>query len=108
MITNLIIRGAKVHNLHCIQPSKPADRLYKSQAADGLAFLLYTISGFTCAICLAHFHPEIVLFRLIHHFRLLLRNQAQFRRLEGVRLRHRVFRAVQAVQNQITEERVAR
>lgn len=40
MITNLIIRGAKVHNLHCIQPSKPADRLYKSQAADGLAFLL--------------------------------------------------------------------
>lgn len=40
MITNLIIRGAKVHNLHCIQPSKPADRLYKSQAADGLALLL--------------------------------------------------------------------
>ncbi len=41
MITNLIIRGAKVHNLHCIQPSKPADRLHKSQAADGLAKLLY-------------------------------------------------------------------
>lgn len=39
MITNLIIRGAKVHNLHCIQPSKPADRLYKSQAADGACFL---------------------------------------------------------------------
>ena len=55
MITNLIIRGAKVHNLHCIQPSKPADRLHKSQAADGLAFLLYTISGFTCAICLRIF-----------------------------------------------------
>lgn len=47
MITNLIIRGAKVHNLHCIQPSKPADRLYKSQAADGLAFLLYTIPDST-------------------------------------------------------------
>ena len=45
---------------------------------------------------------------MIHHFRLLLRNQAQFRRLEGARLRHRVFRAVQAVQNQIAEERVAR
>ena len=70
--------------------------------------MLYTIPGFTCAICLAPFHPEIVLFRLIHHFRLLLRNQAQFRRLEGVRLRHCVFRAVQAVQNQITEERVTR
>lgn len=42
MITNLFIRGAKVHNLHCIQPTKPADRLYKLQAADGLAFLLYT------------------------------------------------------------------
>ena len=41
MITNLFIRGAKVHNLHCIQPTKPADRLYKSQAADGLAFLHY-------------------------------------------------------------------
>ena len=40
---------------NCIQPSKPADRLYKSQAADGLAFLLYTISGFTCAICLRLF-----------------------------------------------------
>ena len=47
----------------------------------------------------------LALFRLIHHFRLLLRNQAQFRRLEGARLRHRVFRAVQVVQNQITEER---
>ena len=66
---------------NCIQPSKPTDRLYKSQAADG------------------------PLFRLIDHFRLLLRNQAQFRRLEGARLRHRVFRAVQAVQNQIAEER---
>lgn len=44
MITNLFIRGAKVHNLHCIQPTKPAERLYKSQAADGLAFLLYIIS----------------------------------------------------------------
>ena len=55
MITNLFIRGAKVHNLHCIQPTKPADRLYKSQAADGLAFLLYIISGFTCAICLRIF-----------------------------------------------------
>ena len=55
MITNLLIRGAKVHNLHCIQLSKPADRLYKSQAADGLAFLLYTISGFNCAICLRIF-----------------------------------------------------
>ena len=67
---------------NCIQPSKPTDRLYKSQAADG------------------------PLFRLIDHFRLLLRNQAQFRRLEGARLRHRVFRTVQAVQNQIAEERV--
>lgn len=27
--------------LNCIQPTKPADRLYKSQAADGLVFLLY-------------------------------------------------------------------
>ena len=45
---------------------------------------------------------------LVHHFRLLLRNQAQFRRLEGARLRHRVFHTVQAVQNQIAEERVAR
>ena len=26
---------------NCIQPSKPTDRLYKSQAADGLAFLHY-------------------------------------------------------------------
>lgn len=41
MITNFFIRGAKVHNLHCIQPTKPADRLYQSQAADGLIFLLY-------------------------------------------------------------------
>ena len=41
--------------LNCIQPSKPADRLHKSQAADGLAFLLYTISGFNCAICLRLF-----------------------------------------------------
>lgn len=55
MITNLFIRGAKVHNLHCIQPTKPADRLYKLQAADGLAFLPYTISGFNCAICLRIF-----------------------------------------------------
>ena len=70
------------HKRNCIQPNKPTDRLYKSQAADG------------------------PLFRLIHHFRLLLRNQAQFRRLEGARLRHRVFRTVQAVQNQIAEERV--
>ena len=55
MITNLFIRGAKVHNLHCIQPTKPVGCLYKLQAADGLAFLLYTISGFTCAICLRLF-----------------------------------------------------
>lgn len=26
---------------NCIQPSKPTDRLYNSQAADGLAFLHY-------------------------------------------------------------------
>ena len=46
MITNLFIRGAKVHNLHCIQPTKPADRLYKSQAADGLALLLSCFIAF--------------------------------------------------------------
>ena len=64
MFPNLLIRSKQVHHLkstaiprplNCIQPSKPADRLYKSQAADGLAFLLYTISGFTCAICLRIF-----------------------------------------------------
>ena len=53
------IRSASPHatpcTRNCIQPSKPAERLYKSQAADGLAFLLYTISGFTCAICLRLF-----------------------------------------------------
>lgn len=41
MITNLLIRATQVHHLHCIQPTKPADRLYKSQAADGLIFLHY-------------------------------------------------------------------
>ena len=64
MLPTIIICSTKVHHLkstaipcllNCIQPSKPTDRLYKSQAADGLAFLLYTISGFTCAICLRIF-----------------------------------------------------
>lgn len=50
MFPNLLIRSKQVHHLksiaiprplNCIQPSKPADRLYKSQAADGLALLLY-------------------------------------------------------------------
>ena len=39
------IRSASPHatpcTLNCIQPTKPADRLHKSQAADGLIFLHY-------------------------------------------------------------------
>ncbi len=73
LLPTIIIRSTKVHHLkstaipcplNCIQPTKPADRLYKSQAADGLALLLYTISEFNCAICLAPFHSEIVIISL--------------------------------------------
>ena len=39
---------------------------------------------------------------------LLLCDQAQLRRLEGVLLRHGVFRPVQAVQDQLAEEGIAR
>ena len=42
MITNLIIRGAKVHNLHCIQPSKPV-QITGSRRACFLALYYFRI-----------------------------------------------------------------
>ena len=110
--TNYFMRQSGAHSL-CSPLSSSAARKFTTSKA--LPFpvpsIVYNQASPPTA-CTNHRQPTgllscfFALFRLIHHFRLLLRNQVQFRRLEGARLRHRVFRTVQAVQNQIAEERV--